>query len=237
VKRWKPQKVSIILLDLSNGYILGLTTYPYFDPNRFSKYKPEQRRNFAVTDVFEPGSIMKPFFVGYALDKGYLSPRFRVDTGKGRIKVYDRYVRDIRSLGKISLREVLIHSSNVGTIKIASYLSKMDVEDLLKRFHMDRRFGIFPGEANPQIPDLDYPANILYSSIGQGIAMNTLNIAVAFGGLATGRIFKPHIVKEIVSSEGKVVYRAKMEVLRDKVFSERTLRWLRAGRRGQGSSR
>ena len=227
VRKWKPKKVSIILLDLSNGDILGLATYPYFDPNRFLRYPPDHRRNFAVTDVFEPGSIMKPFFIGYALDKGYVSPRFSVDTGKGRIKVYNRYVRDPKRLGRISLREVLVYSSNVGTIKVASFLSKRDVEDLLERFHMNRRFGIFPGEANPQVPDLDYPANILYSSIGQGIAMNTLNIAVAFGGLATGRILKPHIIKEVISSEGKALYRAEEEILRDRVFSERTLRWLR----------
>ena len=227
VRRWKPKKVSMILLDLSNGHILGLATYPYFDPNRFREYPPEYRRNFAVTDVFEPGSIMKPFFIGYALDKGYVSPRFSVDTGGGRIKVFNRYVRDVRGFGRISLREILVRSSNVGTIKVASYLSKGDVEDLLRRFHMDRKFGIFPGEANPQIPDLDRRVNILYSSIGQGIAMNTLNIAVAFGGLATGRILKPHIVKEIVSSEGKVLYRAKVKVLRERVFSEKTLRWLK----------
>ena len=227
VRRWRPKKVSIILLDLSNGDILGLATYPYFDPNDFLRSPAEHRRNFAVTDVFEPGSIMKPFFIGYALDKGYVSTRFIVDTGKGRIKVYDRYVRDTKRLGRINLREILVHSSNVGTIKVASYLNRKDVEDLLRRFHMDRRFGVFPGEASPQIPDLNYPANILYSSIGQGIAMNTLNIAVAFGGLATGRIIRPHIVKEVVSSEGKVIYRAEVEVLREKVFSDRTLRWLR----------
>ena len=227
VRRWKPEKVSIILLDLSNGYILGIATYPYFDPNTFSMYKPEYRRNFAVTDLFEPGSIMKPFFIGYALDKGYVSPGLSVDTGRGRIKVYDRYVRDLRKLGRISLRDVIVYSSNVGAIKVASYLSKKDVDDLLKRFHMDRRFGIFPGEANPRIPDLNRKINILYSSIGQGIAMNTLNIAVAFGGLATGRILKPHIVKEVVSPEGKILYRAKVEVLGRDVFSDETLKWLR----------
>ena len=227
VRRWKPKKVSILVLDLSNGYIIGLATYPYFDPNRFNRYPPEKRRNFAVTDVFEPGSIMKPFFIGMALEKGYVSPRTIVDTGRGRIRVYDRYVRDTKRLGRIRLKDVLVHSSNVGTIKVASYLKKEDVEELFRRFHLDRRFGIFPGEANPQIPDLDYPANLLYSAIGQGIAFNTLNIAVAFGGLATGEILKPHIVKEIVSSEGKVIYRAKREVLRKQVFSNRTLRWLR----------
>ncbi|RLJ70417.1 cell division protein FtsI (penicillin-binding protein 3) [Hydrogenivirga caldilitoris] len=226
VRSWRPRKVSIILLDLTNGYILGLATYPYFDPNNFQSYPPDKLRNFAVTDVFEPGSIMKPFFIAWALEKGYITTNFWVNTGNGRIKVYDRYVRDPKRLGTIILRDVLVHSSNIGTIEVAKYLNKRDVEELLETFHMNKRFSIFPGEANPQLPDFNYPANILYSSIGQGIAFNTLNIAVAFGGLATGKILQPHIVKEIVSSEGKVVYRAEPEVLKDRVISEGTLRWL-----------
>lgn len=227
VKRWKPKKVSILVMDLSNGHILGLATYPYFDPNRFQRYKAEVRRNFAVTDVFEPGSIMKPFFVGWALEKGYVREDTIIDTGKGRIRVYDRFVRDPRRLGRIRLDEVLIYSSNVGTIKVASFLSRKDVEELLEIFHLKGRFGIFPGEANPLIPDFSYPANILYASIGQGIAMNTLNIAVAFGGLLAGYIVQPHIVKEIVSPTGEVVYRARKRILKDRILSERTVNWLR----------
>ena len=226
VRRWKPKKVSILVMDLKNGHILGLATYPYFDPNRFQRYRAEVRRNFAVTDVFEPGSIMKPFFVGWALEKGYVEENEIIDTGKGRIKVYDRYVRDTRRLGRIRLKDVLVYSSNVGTIKVASLLKRKDVEELLETFHMKRRFGIFPGEANPLIPDFSYPANILYASIGQGIAMNTLSIAVAFGGLLTGEIVQPHIVKEIVSPTGDVVYRAKRRVLK-RTLSEKTVRWLR----------
>ncbi len=227
VKRWKPKKVSMLVMDLRNGDILGLTTYPYYDPNRFQRYPPEKRRNYVVTDSFEPGSIMKPFFIGWAYEKGYVTAGYRVNTGRGRIKVYDRYVRDMRRLGRISLKEVLVHSSNVGTIKVASLLKKKDVEELIESFHLHRRFGILPGEANPRIPNLNYPANILYASIGQGIAMNTLNVAVAFGGLATGRIVKPRIVKEIVSSEGRVLFREKVQIWRENILSERTLKWLR----------
>ena len=227
VKRWKPKKVSLIVMDLETGFILGMANYPDYDPNRFYLYPPSKRRNFAVTDVFEPGSIMKPFFVGMALEKGYVTPKTVVDTGKGRVKVYGRYVRDIRRLGRITLKEVLVHSSNVGTIKVAMNLTKEDVLDLLRRFHLDRRLGVFPGEANPQIPDFNYPANILYASIGQGLALSALNVAVAFGGLATGEIIKPQIVKEIISPEGEVVFKAKKEVLVSRTFSEKTLKWLR----------
>ncbi len=227
VRRWKPKKVSILLMDVHTGHILGIATYPYFDPNYFWKYPAGARRNYAVTDVFEPGSIMKPFFVGWALDKGYVTRRFTVNAGRGRIKVYERYVRDPRRLGRINLREILIHSSNIGTIKVASFFSQKDVRELFKTFHLDKKFGIFPGESSPQIPDFVYPANILYASIGQGLALNTLNIAVAFGGLATGKILVPQIIKEITSPQGEVIYRAQVQVLREKVLSEETLRWLR----------
>ena len=227
VRRWRPKKVSIVLMDVRNGDILGMTTYPYFDPNSFSEYPPSARRNFAVTDLFEPGSIMKPFFVGWALERGYVSERYSVSTGSGRIKVYDRYVHDPRRLGRLRLGEILIHSSNVGTIKVASLLTRKDVEELLRRFHLDRRFGVLPGEARPRIPDLSYPANILYASIGQGIAFNTLNTAVAFSALATGRVVRPRIIKKVYSSEGEVIYESKVQVLRERVMSERVLRWLR----------
>jgi len=227
VRRWRPRKVSILLMDVENGHILGLATYPYFDPNKFRNYNPASRRNFAVTDVFEPGSIMKPFFIGWALDKGYITERFTVNAGRGRIKVYERYVRDPRRLGRIGLRDILVHSSNIGTIKVASFFSQKDVKELFRTFHLDRKFGIFPGEANPQIPDFVYPANILYASIGQGLALNTLNIAVAFGGLATGRIVMPHIIKEISTPQGEVLYRSQVQILRDRVLSDKTLRWLR----------
>ncbi len=98
---------------------------------------------------------------------------------------------------------------------------------LFSAFHLDRKFGILPGEASPQIPDFIYPANILYASIGQGLALNTLNIAVAFAGLATGRIVMPQIIKEISSPQGEVIFRSKVQVLRERVLSKETLRWIR----------
>ncbi len=227
VRRWKPRKVSIVLMDVRSGDILGMATYPYFDPNSFSRYPPSARRNFAVTDLFEPGSIMKPLFVGWALEKGYVSESYSVSTGSGRIRVYDRYVHDPRRFGRLRLDEILIHSSNVGTIKVASLLTRKDVEELLRSFHLDRRFGVLPGEAKPRIPDFYYPANILYASIGQGIAFNTLNTAVAFSALATGRVVRPRIIKRVYSSEGELIYESKVQVLRKRVMSDRVLRWLR----------
>ncbi len=227
VERWKPNKVSILLLDLNNGDILALATYPYYDPNRFEKYPAEWRRNYVVTDLFEPGSVMKPFFVAYALEKGKVSPWTRIDTGKGRVKVYGRWVRDYKRLGRLSLKEVIVKSSNVGTIEVAKKLSGEEVKDLIERFHLNKTFGVLPGEAKPQIPNFSYPANILYSSIGQGIAFNTLHITTAFGALAKGYVVKPRILKKIrLAGEGREEFK-EAQILKEEVLSEKTLRWIR----------
>ena len=227
VRKWKPKKVSMVLIDLNTGDILGLATYPYYDPNNFSNYPAEHRRNYVATDLFEPGSVMKPFFVAYAFEKGKVAPWTRINTGKGRIKVYGRWVRDYARLGRLSLKEVIIKSSNVGTIEVAKRLSKAEVEELISKFHLDKTFGVLPGEAKPQIPDFTYPANILYSSIGQGIAFNTLHITASFGAMATGYVIKPRILKKVVFVEENKEKLKGVEVVRKNVLSGKTLRWIR----------
>ncbi len=227
VRKWRPKKVYILLMRLSDGHILALTTYPYFDPNRFRRYAPEKRRNYVVTDIFEPGSVMKPFFIAWALEKGYVSPNTYIDTGKGSIDVYGRRIRDIKALGKISLREVLVRSSNVGAVKVAKRLSRKDVEEMLRLFHLDQKLGVFPGEAKPKISDLSLPANIPYTAIGQGVAMNTLSLVMAFGALATGEVVRPQIVKEVLDIRGEKVFRSERLILEKDVLSEKTLNWIR----------
>ncbi len=227
VRKWKPKKVSIVLMDLKNGNIVALANYPSYDPNNYRKFPPERRKNHAVTDVFEPGSIMKPFFIAYALEKNKVAPYTRVDTGRGRIKVGKKFVRDLKPRGKLKLKDVLVYSSNVGTILVARQLDQQEVKDLLYRFHLNEKFYVFPGEAKPQIPDLKFPANIDYMSIGQGIALSAVHITASFGALATGRVLKPRIVLKAQDMTGREESLSQVEVLRDKVLSNKTLNWIR----------
>ncbi len=215
VKQWSPRRVAILVMDVTNGDILALSTYPNYDPNFYWKYKQWQRRNYAVTDIFEPGSTLKPFFVGKALDRGYVGENFGTSIGD-RIEVYGRYVKDVKPSKYLTIDQILIKSSNIGTIKIARYLSRKDVEELIDTIHLNNTFGVLPGETKPKLPNLYYPANLLYVSIGQGLATNLLNLCVAFGGLATNKIVKP-----------KILLNDETLVLKDGVFSERTFRWLR----------
>jgi cell division protein FtsI (penicillin-binding protein 3) len=217
VKDWNPRRVAIIVIDLQTGDILGLANYPHYDPNNYQKARPENRRNYAVTDPFEPGSVMKPFFIGQALEKGYIGFNYRVDTEGGRAEFFGRTIRDVHPYRVLSLDQVLIKSSNVGTAKVARFLSKKDVEELFEKIHFNSTFGVLPGEAKPKLPNLNYPANIIYASIGQGLSVNLLNLCVAFGGLATNQIIQPRIVYEPNQPP---------KVLRDKLFSDRVLNWL-----------
>ncbi len=217
VKDWNPQKIAIIVIDLQTGDILGLANYPHYDPNHYQKSRPEDRRNYAVTDLFEPGSVMKPFFIAQALEKGYIGFNYSVDTEEGRARFFGKTIRDVNPSRVLSLDQVLIKSSNVGTAKIARFLSKKDVEELFEKIHFKSTFGVLPGEAKPKLPNLNYPANIIYASIGQGLSVNLLNLCVAFGGLATNKIIQPRIVYEPNQPP---------KVLRDNLFSDKVLDWL-----------
>jgi len=215
VKQWNPDRVGILVMDVKSGEILGLSNYPTYDPNNYQKYNPFHRKNFVATDLFEPGSVMKPFFIGQALQKGHVRPGMWIDTEGGRIEVFGRYVKDVKPSGTLTLEHVLIKSSNVGTIKVARYLSKRDVEEILDKIYMKDKFDILPGEAKPKLPNFNYPANILYASIGQGMASNLLNLCVSFNALATNRVIKPKILLE-----------EKGQVLRENIFSPQVFRWL-----------
>ena len=215
VKQWNPDRVGILVIDTKSGEILGLANYPTYDPNNYQKYSPFHRRNFVATDLFEPGSVMKPFFIGQALQKGYVRPGMWIDTEGGKIEVFGRYVKDVKPSGTLTLEQVLIKSSNVGTIKVARYLSKRDVEEILDKIYMKDKFDVLPGEVKPKLPNFNYPANILYASIGQGMASNLLNLCVSFNALATNRVVKPKILLE-----------EKGQVLRENIFSPQVFRWL-----------
>ncbi len=215
VKQWSPDRVGILLMDTKTGDILGVANYPTFDPNQYQTIPASHRRNFVATDLFEPGSVMKPFFIGQALQKGYIKPGIWIDTEGGKTEVFGRYVKDVKPSGKLTLEQVLIKSSNVGTIKVARFLSKKDVEELMEKIHMTDRFNILPGEVKPKLPNFNYPANILYASIGQGIASNLVNLCVSFNALATNRIVKPRVFLDEAT-----------QVLGENIFSPSTFKWL-----------
>ena len=232
VKRWNPKKVAIILMDIHTGAILGQAVYPDFDPNRPFRNWQEflSSKNIAYTDVFEMGSVIKPFFVGLALYKGRIKETDKVYIDGGKTRIGRHTVSDAERLGKkyLTPREVLIYSSNVGTVQIARHLKKEDEEELIDLLGWNRKIVPFAGATKGLIPNLNLPANRLYIAFGQGLALTPLHLVSSYAALLTGFAPVPQYIKKVIREDGKVLKEFKPQYINDKpLFDERTREWLK----------
>ena len=231
VKRWKPKKVVILLMNAYNGKILGLAVYPDFNPNKPFKNWQEylNSRNPAFMDVFEMGSVIKPFFVGLALYKHRISVNDKIYIDGGRTKIGGHIVRDAERLytSYLSVRDVLVHSSNVGTVQIARHLKKEDEEWLINLLGWNKKISNFPGSTSGLIPNLNLPANRLYIAFGQGLALTPIHLVSSYAALLTGYAPVPQLVEKVVREDGKVIKEFKPQYINSEpLFDEETRRWL-----------
>lgn len=138
---------SIVVLDAKNGEILAMVNQPSFNPNQ-RIHEAEHRRNRAVTDMFEPGSVMKPFGIALALDLGLYTKDAVIDTAPGYWVLNNHTIRDVRNFGSLTIADILTHSSNIGVAKIVLSLPAAQYLDFLKQIGLDQRTSShFPGEA------------------------------------------------------------------------------------------
>ena len=183
-----------VLLDPRSGEILAVVNQPSFNPNDGQQRRSARYRNRALTDVFEPGSTIKPFIVAAALDEGLISPDSRIDTTPGTLRVGSNTVRDHHNLGDIDIATVLRKSSNVGATRIALSLER---EVLWRRlgafgFGADTRSG-FPGEATGVLTDYHrwYPIDHATLGYGYGLSVSALQLARAYSVIATDGRLRP----------------------------------------------
>jgi cell division protein FtsI (penicillin-binding protein 3) len=226
VKEFNPRRVAIVVEDVRNGNILGMATYPDFDPNDYYNYPQRDWRNSAVTDVFEPGSVMKPFFLGYAMAKGYIHRGETCNANGGKGDFYGHIVTDVEHNGILTMSQILIVSSNVCAMKVASHLTREDAENVVNLFHLVKPYNIIPGEQAGILPNFYYPINRMFATIGQGIAVNALNLANAYAALATDNLLKPHIIRKIVNPLGQVIYHEHVDVIHKDIYPQSTIDWL-----------
>ena len=219
VRKWRPKRVVIIVMESKTGKIRAYTTYPDYDPNNYLKYYPNKTKNFGVVELFEPGSTFKPFIVAYALNKGIISPTTFIFINKGKIKIYKKTLRDptayLRKRDYITPSELLIYSSNVGAVTIGMKFKPENYIELFRTFHLNASPGVLVGEQDPLIPDFNNEVNRAYLAIGQGISLNALHLLTAFNGLILGEFVYPSVV------ENEEVRKEKLNI------SPYVVRWLR----------
>lgn len=226
VKDFNPRRVAIVVEDVRNGNILGMATYPDFNPNNYQNYPQRDWRNSAVTDVFELGSVMKPFFLGYAMAKGYIHRGETCNANGGKANFYGHTVTDVEHNGVLTMSQILIVSSNVCAMKEASHLTKEDAENVVNLFHLVKPYNIIPGEQAGILPNFYYPINRMFATIGQGIAVNVLNLANGYAALATDNLVKPHIIRKIVNPLGQIVYHENVDIIHKNIFPPNVVDWL-----------
>jgi cell division protein FtsI (penicillin-binding protein 3) len=194
VARNKAKAGTAVILDVGTGEVLAMVNQPSYNPNGAKRGRRGHFRNRAVTDVFEPGSTMKPFTVAAALESGHYRPETLIDTNPGYIKVGRNRVRDHDNLGVIDLTTVIRKSSNVGASKIALALPRESLWSLYSRVGFgDSTDTGFPGEANGQLTPFERWARIDQAtlSFGYGLSVTALQLARAYSVLAADGVRHP----------------------------------------------
>lgn len=178
---------SAIVLDVQTGEVLALVNEPDFNPNNRAGLRSGTFRNRAVTDLFEPGSTLKPFTIACALESGKFSYNSVIDTTPGMLQIGDRTIRDVHNYGVLTVAGVIEKSSNVGASKIALTLNKKSIWEMLRRVGFGQATGArlpgeVPGLLNP--PSSWVPVDQASISFGYGISVTPLQLARAYLTLA-----------------------------------------------------
>jgi cell division protein FtsI (penicillin-binding protein 3) len=190
---------SIVVLDVPTGEILAMVNQPSYNPNAREAAEPGTHRNRAVTDVFEPGSVMKTLTLAAALESGKFTPDTPIATAPGYLGIPGYTIHDFKNYGTLTLAGVLAKSSNVGATKIAMTLSNEHQHDMYRRFGLGQASGSgFPGESAGVLtgPDQWGPTEKATISYGYGLSVTLLQLARAYAVIGNGgRLIEPTFVK------------------------------------------
>ena len=188
---------SVVLLDVKTGEVLAMVNQPSYNPNNASM-DSEGLRNRAITDVFEPGSVMKPFVIASALETGRWTPDTPIDTTPGWINIAGHTIKDTHNYGPIDITRLITKSSNVGATKVALDLAPEHMWDTYDRFGFGDVTGTgFPGESAGVLRNYRRWRRVEQATLsyGYGISVTALQLAEAFAALADeGRLRRPSLV-------------------------------------------
>jgi len=185
---------AVVVLDVDTGEVLAMANQPGFNPNDRRRYEASRFRNQAATDIFEPGSSIKPFVVAAALESGRYRADSVLDTSPGYIVVGAKTIEDKRNLGRIPLTTVLTKSSNVGASRIALSLEPAQLWSVLDAFGIGQLTASgFPGESAGLLTHYDRWREIGQATLayGYGLSVTPVQLAKAFAILGSGGLSRP----------------------------------------------
>ena len=215
VKNSHAKSGSVIVLDPRSGEILALANAPTFDPNQVAASSRDTLSNWALQNIYEPGSTFKVVAFSAALEKKLARVDEHIDCQMGAITVAGRVVHDHKRFGTLTIAEALAKSSNVAAIKLGLRVGDPTMYEYITRFGFGSKTGIeLPGETGGILRKVEHwqPSSIGSIAIGQEVGVTPVQMVAAFGALANdGLRIAPHIIREVRNEAGAVVYQPKPE--------------------------
>jgi cell division protein FtsI (penicillin-binding protein 3) len=209
VRQYKAASGTAILMRPKTGEILALANVPDFDPNAYNEFSNDERRNRALADVYEPGSIFKAITLAGALSEGAVSPEttFAVPD---QLQVADRVIHDSspHATEKMDVRQIITESSNVGTVMIGQKLGAEGLDEYVHRFGFGSKTGLdFPGESPGIVRPLEdwSGSSIGNIPIGQGVAVTPLQMVSAYATIANHGVWvEPRLLAGTIGGDARV---------------------------------
>lgn len=199
IRKNKAEAGTAVIMDVRNGEILAMVNLPSYNPNARTDNRPSAHRNRAVTDVTEPGSVMKAFTIASALETGLVTPDTKFDTNPGTMELSGHTIHDTHNHGLLTVTGIITKSSNVGAAKLSLLMSSAQMYDVFSRFGFGHPTGSgFPGESGGVLPNGRIWSTIQKATIayGYGVSVTALQLARGYAAIGNGgRLVTPTFVK------------------------------------------
>ncbi|MEL6441108.1 MAG: penicillin-binding protein 2 [Cyanobacteria bacterium J06621_8] len=216
MEQYQAKRGAVIVMDVRDGAIAALVSEPTYNPNTYYKYDISLFKNWAITDLYEPGSTFKPINIALALDAGVISPRDTFDD-TGKIQIRDAVVRNHDffkkgARGKVSLSEILKFSSNVGMIKIMRRMEPLDYYQDLQKLGIEEQLefdipGYTTGRLKNEVEFTVREIEPATTAFGQGFSLTPLKLIQIHAALANqGKLITPHVVRGLSDYQGHLHY-------------------------------
>ncbi|MCQ9207866.1 MAG: penicillin-binding protein 2 [Omnitrophica bacterium] len=234
-RKYKATSATAIVMDPRSGEILALCNYPDYDLNSYQDYEVNARRNLALTDIIEPGSSFKFVLAAAALEEKQVKPEDIIFCEEGQYRIGRRVLHDYRPYGKLSFKEVIERSSNIGVVKVAQTLGSEVLYSYIKKFGFGNLTGMgLPGEVKGILRSPNKWSSISITSvpIGQEVAVTPLQLISAISCVANdGVLLKPKILRSIQRQNGEIIKSFPTQEVRRVISIEtaRTLKEILAG--------
>jgi len=224
IQKFKGESAIGILMDPNTGEILALTNQPDYDPANYNLFSAQPRRNRAITDTYEPGSTIKPIIMSILFEEKLATENEVINTENGKYQIRGAVIRDTHKFDKLTVREIIEHSSNIGMAKLSDRID----DDIFFRYLRNYGFGNMtsidlPGETKGSLKKPKYYSKISkkFISFGYEISVTPIQLITTYCSLINGgNLLQPYLLKNISDFKGKVVQEFNPVLIRKVISNE-----------------